>query len=168
MGIMVFYAHPSQGISSKFQEFSIISFLNKVNTKSRSFDRLFNTITVNDKPDSVWGYHLSVSEVTSRDQAAYPFQPYKKTGESPAIPKDTKTYMAFQHARFTPSLHCCTLPGALTSRFHPYLTEVRRLFSVVLSVPAYTRPGYSPVRRSMLSGLSSSYLNNAIASFTVL
>lgn len=70
-------------------------------------------------------------------------------------PKVTMTYVAFQHARFTPGRHCCIPPGAFTSRFHPYPNKLRRLFSVALSVPVFTRPGCSPVRCSMLSGLSS-------------
>ena len=70
-------------------------------------------------------------------------------------PKVTMTYVAFQHARFTPGKHCCIPPGAFTSRFHPYPNKLRRLFSVALSVPVFTRPGCSPVRCSMLSGLSS-------------
>jgi len=70
-------------------------------------------------------------------------------------PKVTMTYVAFQHARFTPGKHCCIPPGALTSRFHPYPNKLGRLFSVALSVLVCTRPGCSPVRCSMLSGLSS-------------
>ena len=70
-------------------------------------------------------------------------------------PKVTMTYVAFQHARFTPGRHCCIPPGAFTSRFHPYPNKLGRLFSVALSVLVCTRPGCSPVRCSMLSGLSS-------------
>ena len=70
-------------------------------------------------------------------------------------PKVTMTYVAFQHARFTPGIHYCIPPGAFTSRFHPYPNKLGRLFSVALSVLVCTRPGCSPVRCSMLSGLSS-------------
>ena len=49
-------------------------------------------------------------------------------------PKVTMTYVAFQHARFTPGRHCCIPPGAFTSRFHPYPNKLGRLFSVALSV----------------------------------
>jgi hypothetical protein len=45
-----------------------------------------------------------------------------------------KVYMAFQSARFIHIFSYLKIPCALTAHFHPYPTEVGRLFSVTLAV----------------------------------
>ena len=50
------------------------------------------------KPDSVVGYHLSVTPITWSDRSAYP-----SALNEPFFPGNAGalTYVAFQHARFT-------------------------------------------------------------------
>ena len=55
-----------------------------------------------------------------------PHRGLTRGGTSHSPNKFTTTYVAFQHARFTPNQYYYWLPGALNSRFHPYLPEGRR------------------------------------------
>ncbi|MEY4778149.1 MAG: hypothetical protein RIS13_897, partial [Bacteroidota bacterium] len=52
--------------------------------KALNHEGFFNKIAVGNKPDSVQGYHLSVTKVTPCDQAAYPSRPQReRTSHSP-------------------------------------------------------------------------------------
>ncbi len=50
-----------------------------------------------------------------------------------------RIYMAFQPARFARADRCRSVPCALTARFHPYRSKLRRLFSVALAVEPASR-----------------------------
>ena len=111
-------------------------------------------IAVSNKPDSVQGYHLSVPFVTKRNQAAYPSRPHR--GRASHSPNKVYPDLCGISARkvYPQSILLMTV-GSSYLPFSPLSTKGRRLFSVALSVSDKSEPGYSPVRRSELSGLSS-------------
>jgi len=118
------------------------------------FSRRAFLISAGHKPDSVLGYHLSVPKVTLGNQAAYPSWPQReKAGRLPTMGCHDLCGISARKVYPQQKSLFAVVSSYLT--FSPLSTRGRRLFSVALSVPDCSRPGCSPVRCPLLSGLSS-------------
>lgn len=109
-----------------------------------------------------YSYHLSVAEVTLRDQSAYPVSRPVKNGTRTSRPQ--RYYTWHFSLQGLPAIDvtiksCGLLPHIFTlSSQTPFPQSGKGtgtwLFSVALSVPACAGPGSSPVQCPVLSGLS--------------
>lgn len=98
-------------------------------------------------------YHLSVLQVAQKNQAAYPFRPFQRERVILQLSLPEPMWH-FSTQGLPPSAITCWCRELLPHVF-TLIHQSGRLFSVALSVPDHSGPGCSPVRCSVLSGLSS-------------